>query len=688
MKTVINALEVSVQVLSPFIYDDVDLLCANVIRGLAMDAVQKADSGHPGMPMGMATVAHVLWTRFLRHDPTDPRWFNRDRFILSGGHGSMLLYGLLHLAGYALPMEEIKQFRQLGSITPGHPEYGLTPGVETTTGPLGQGFANGVGMALAEAFLAATFNRSDYPVVDHYTYIFAGDGDLEEGISHEAASLAGHLRLGKLICFYDDNRITIDGPTSLSYSDDVPMRFRAYGWHVQQVSAYDMPAIAAAITEAQREHTRPSLIICRSHIAYGSPNKQDTAEAHGAPLGEEEVRLTKEALGLPPDEHFWVPDVVYARYRQATQAGVQAHQSWNELLARYAAAHPEPAATFGEALAGQLPAGWDAALPAWDAGAKVSTRVASGRVLDAIAPRLPTLIGGSADLTPSNNTRPKDAVDIRPGNFAGRYIRFGVREHGMGAMLNGMAVHGGVIPYGGTFLVFSDYMRGAVRVAAIMKAPVIFVWTHDSVGVGEDGPTHQPVEHMAALRAIPNLVVIRPADANETVAAWRYALTHRDRPVALLLSRQNLPVLPGTRELSQESLPRGAYILADAPQGRPDVILIGTGSEVAVALAARDLLAGQGVAARVVNMPSWELFEEQPASYRESVLPSAITARVAVEAGVTLGWERYVGSAGAIVGINRFGESGKGPAVMAHLGITPENVAQRALAILTHRRDA
>ncbi len=675
------------QTLSPFVYDDVDLLSANVIRGLAMDAVQKADSGHPGMPMGMATVAHVLWTRFLRHNPANPQWFNRDRFILSGGHGSMLLYSLLHLAGYALPMEQIEQFRQLGSITPGHPEYGLTPGVETTTGPLGQGFANGVGMALAEAFLAATFNRPDYPVVDHYTYVFAGDGDLEEGISHEAASLAGHLKLGKLICFYDDNRITIDGPTSLSYSDDVPMRFRAYGWHVQQVSAYDMPAIAAAIIEAQRECTQPSLIICRSHIAYGSPNKQDTAEAHGAPLGEEEVRLTKEALGLPTDAYFWVPDVVYARYHQAMRAGVQAHQAWDELLLRYATAHPDLAATFREALAGQLPAGWDAALPAWEPAAKVSTRVASGRVLDAVAPRLPTLIGGSADLTPSNNTRPKDAVDIKPGDFAGRYIRFGVREHGMGAILNGMALHGGVMPYGGTFLVFSDYMRGAVRVAAIMKAPVIFVWTHDSVGVGEDGPTHQPVEHMASLRAIPNLVVIRPADANETVAAWRYALTHRDRPVALLLSRQNLPVLPGTRELSPEALARGAYILADAPQGRPDVILIGTGSEVAVALAARDLLAAQGIAARVVNMPSWELFEEQPASYRESVLPPAITARVAVEAGVTLGWERYVGAAGAIVGINRFGESGKGPAVMAHLGITPENVARHALALLSQRSD-
>jgi len=647
-----------------------------------MDGVQKADSGHPGMPMGMASVAHVLWTRFLRHNPSDPKWFNRDRFVLSGGHGSMLIYSLLHLAGYDLPIEQLRQFRQLGSITPGHPEYGVTPGVETTTGPLGQGFATGVGMALTEQFLAATFNRPDYAIVDHYTYVFAGDGDMEEGISHEAASLAGHLKLGKLICFYDDNHITIDGPTALSYSDDVPLRFRAYDWHVQQVSAYDMPGIAAAIQEAQRVGDRPSLIICRSHIGYGSPNKQDTADAHGAPLGEDEVRLAKNALGLPPDEQFWVPDEVRARYGQATRAGAACQAAWDDLVARYTAAHGDLAATFRAAVAGDLPAGWEAALPAWDAGAKVSTRVASGKVLDAIAPRLPTLIGGSADLTPSNNTRPKDAVDVKPGDFAGRYVRFGVREHAMGALLNGMAVHGGVIPYGGTFLVFSDYMRGAVRVAAIMKAPVIFVWTHDSIGVGEDGPTHQPVEHMAALRAIPNLVVIRPADANETAAAWRYALTHRDRPVALLLSRQNLPVLPGTKEGSRDALARGAYVLADAPSGAPEVILIGAGSEVAVALAARDLLASKGVACRVVSMPSWELFEAQDASYRESVLPRAITARVSVEAGITMGWERYTGLDGANVGINRFGESGKGPAVMAHLGITAENVAGKVLAIL------
>ena len=537
-------------------------------------------------------------------------------------------------------------------------------------------------MALTEAFLAATFNRPDLPVVDHHTYVFVGDGDLEEGISHEAASLAGHLRLGKLIYFYDDNHISIDGPTELSYSDNVPLRFEAYGWHVQKVDAYDMPGIAAAIVTAQGVADKPSLIICRSHIAYGSPNKVDTAEAHGSPLGEEEIRLTKQALGLPADEHFWVPDAVRERYSHALIVGGAAQAAWNDLVTRYAAAAPELAATFGQAIAGALPAGWDATVPTWDMGAKVSTRVASGKVLDALAPRLPTLIGGSADLTPSNNTRPKDAVDVKPDDFAGRYIRFGIREHAMGAMLTGMAVHGGVYPYGGTFLVFSDYMRGAVRVSAIMKAPVIYVWTHDSVGVGEDGPTHQPVEHMAALRAIPDLVVIRPADANETVAAWRYALTHRDRPVALLLTRQNVPVLPGTKEGSLDTLGRGAYIMADAPNASPDVILIGAGSEVAVAMAARDLLAAQGVTARVVSMPSWELFEEQDAAYRESVLPKAIAARVSVEAGITMGWDRYVGSAGATIGINRFGESGKGPAVMAHLGITPEHVAKTALAVL------
>jgi transketolase len=669
--------------LLPSTYDDLDQLAANVIRGLSMDGVQKANSGHPGMPMGMATVAHVLWTRFLRHNPADPKWFNRDRFVLSGGHGSMLIYSLLHLSGYDLSMEQIKQFRQLGSRTPGHPEYGLTPGVEVTTGPLGQGFAAGVGMAIGEAFLAANFNRLGYPVVDHFTYVFAGDGDLEEGISHEAASLAGHLRLGKLIYFYDDNGITIDGPTSLSYSDKVPMRFEAYGWHVQQVDAYDMSALDAAIWAAQAMEDRPSLIICRSHIAYGSPNLQDSAEAHGAPLGEAEVRLTKQALGLPPDEQFWVPGDVLTRFRSALGRGSKLQAAWSTLLARYQAEHPDLASSLEQALAGKPPSGWEAALPVWEPGASLATRSASGKVLDAIAPHVPTLIGGSADLTPSNNTRPKGAVDITPGDFRGRYLRFGVREHAMGAILNGLALHGGLFPYGGTFLVFSDYMRPAVRLAALMQAPSIFVWTHDSVGVGEDGPTHQPVEHAAALRAIPGLTVIRPADANETASAWGFALTHRAGPVALLLSRQNLPVLPGTlAEGAANPLVRGAYVIAGDLAAKPDVILIATGSEVSVAIAARELLAQQGVEARVVSMPSWELFEAQDAAYRESVLPASVSARVSVEAGVTFGWERYVGSQGAMVGIDRFGESGKGPAVMAHLGITAENVARTAMALL------
>jgi transketolase len=665
----------------PFLpFDATDTLAANVIRGLAMDGVQKADSGHPGMPMGMATVAHVLWSRFLVHNPGDPNWANRDRFILSPGHGSMLIYSLLHLAGFDLRLDELQQFRQLGSRTPGHPEYGITPGVETTTGPLGQGFATGVGMALAEAHLAETFARDGFSPIGHTTYAIVSDGDLQEGISHEAASLAGHLRLGKLLYYYDDNSISIDGPTSLSYSDDVPARFSGYGWHVQTVSAYDMEAIAAATLAARAETDKPSLIICKSHIAYGSPNKQDTAEAHGAPLGADEIRLTKEKLGLPPDEPFWVPAEVYARYALAREAGAQAQAAWEAGLERYAALHPVEAAMLRQMLAGNLPDGWDAAMPIWQPGDKVATRSASGKVLDAIAPNLPALVGGSADLTPSNNTRPKGAVDVAPGSFAGRYLRFGIREHGMGAILNGLALHGGVIPYGGTFLVFSDYMRGAVRVSAIMGVPVVFVWTHDSVGVGEDGPTHQPIEHLLALRAMPGLVVFRPADANETAAAWRYALTHRDRPVALLLSRQNLSVTAGSEDHARTA--RGAYVLADAPGGKPDAIIIGTGSEVGVALAARDLLAWKGIASRVVSMPSWGLFDEQDAAYREAVLPAATPVKVAVEAGVTLGWERYTGGTGRTIGIDRYGESGKGPAVMAHLGITPEKVAALVASLL------
>ncbi|MCX6029272.1 MAG: transketolase [Chloroflexi bacterium] len=667
----------------PFADDRLDVLSSNVIRGLVIDAIEQYHVGHPGMPLGMAHVATVLWSRFLCHNPTDPTWFNRDRFVLSAGHGSMLLYSLLHLAGYDLPMEQLKRHRRLHSLTPGHPELGRPPGVETTTGPLGQGFANAVGMALAEALLAATFNRPGYPIVDHFTYCVSGDGDMEEGITHEAASLAGHLKLGKLICLYDDNRMTIDGPTTVSFTENVKQRFDAYGWHVQAVDGHDVAAVAAALAAAQSVTDRPSLIACRTIIGYGSPHTQNTNVVHATPLGAAEARLTKRALGLPEEETYWVPDEVREHWRGLAAFGQRQQEAWNALFARYAEAYPDAAQTFRQTLADELPAGWDAGLPAWEPGVMVSPKAASQKVLNVIAGRLPSLVGGSADLTDSNQTRAADAVDIGPGDFRGRYVHYGIREHAMAGMMNGMALHGGIIPYSGTYLVFSDYMRGAVRCAAMMKAPVIYVWTHDSVSVGPDGPTHQPVEHAAALRCIPNLVVFRPADANETVAAWRYALTHRDRPVALLLARQALPVLPQNDPISARNLvAQGAYVIADAPDAWPDVILIAAGSEVAVALAGRDLLAQGGVQARVVSIPSWELFREQDAAYREAVLPAAITARVAVEAGVTFGWERWVGLSGAIIGIDRFGECGPGPEVLAYLGITPEHVAEEALRLL------
>ena len=661
---------------------DLEERCVNAIRALTMDAVQKANSGHPGMPMGMADAAFVLWTRFLRHNPRNPHWIDRDRFVLSAGHGSMLLYSLLYLTGYDLPLEELQRFRQWESKTPGHPEYGLTPGVETTTGPLGQGFANGVGMALAERMLAARFNRPGHEIVDHYTYAIVSDGDLMEGISHEAAALAGHLRLGKLIYLYDDNRVSIDGPTSLAYSDDVAQRFEAYHWHVQRVDGHDRAAVEAAIRAAQAEKERPSLIICRTHIAYGSPNKQDTAEAHGAPLGEEEVRLTKRALGWPEDAQFWVPDEVLAVFRRAIEEGARREQAWRERFARYQEAYPELAAEFTRVMAGELPTGWDEHLPVFQAGdPDIATRAASGKTLDALVAAIPELVGGSADLTPSNNTRAKGMEDIKPGDFRGRYIRFGVREHGMGGILNGLALHGGWIPYGGTFLVFSDYMRPSVRLAALMNLHVIYVYTHDSIFVGEDGPTHQPVEHLASLRAIPNLVVIRPADANETVEAWKVALT-REGPVALALTRQKLPILDRSRLAPASELRKGGYVLIDAPDGRPDVILIATGSEVALALQAHQMLAREGIRVRVVNMPSWELFEEQPQSYKEAVLPPDVTRRVGIEAAVPLGWERYLGAEGVFIGINRFGASAPYKVIAAELGFTPERVVSAVRGLL------
>ncbi len=663
----------------------IDQLCINTIRTLAMDAVQKANSGHPGMPMGMADVAYVLWTRFLKHNPKDPRWPDRDRFVLSAGHGSMLLYSLLYLAGYDLTLEDLMAFRQWGSRTPGHPEYGLTPGVETTTGPLGQGIGNAVGMAIAERFLAATFNRPGFPIVDHFTYAIVSDGDLMEGISHEVASLAGHLGLGKLICLYDDNDISIEGSTDITFTEDVAARFRAYGWHVQKVDGYDLEGIAAAIRRARRDKSRPSLIICHTHLAYGSPNKQDRASAHGEPLGEEEVRLTKQALGWPPDARFWVPPEVLPVFRRALEAGAAAQSRWQAMFARYAREYPSEAALLEQLWAGQLPDGWEDAIPHFSpTDGPMATRKASGIVLNALAKALPTLIGGSADLAPSNNTLLAGFADFQRESPAGRNLRFGVREHAMGAILNGLALHGGVIPYGGTFLVFSDYMRPTIRLAAMMHLPVVYVWTHDSVWIGEDGPTHQPVEHLAALRAIPNLVVIRPCDANETAEGWRVALRRRNGPTALALTRQNLPILDRSGMAGAENLARGAYILQDAPEGSPDLVLIATGSEVHLALAAQEELRARGVRARVVSMPSWELFEEQSSEYRAAVLPPDVP-RMAVEAASPMGWERYVGPNGAVIGIHRFGASAPYKVLMEKFGFTPSVVVERAWKLLAER---
>jgi transketolase len=630
--------------------------------------------------MGMADAAYVLWTQFMRYNPRNPDWTNRDRFILSAGHGSMLLYSLLHLTGYDLPLEQLKQFRQWDSITPGHPEYGLTPGVETTTGPLGQGFANGVGMAIAEAFLAATFNRPDLEVINHYTYAIVSDGDLMEGVSHEAASMAGHMKLGKIIYLYDDNHISIDGSTDLAFTEDRMKRFEAYHWHIQQIDGHDRAAVAKAIKAAQAVTDKPSIIACRTTIGYGSPNKANTAEVHGSALGEEEVRLTKQVYGWDPDKQFYIPDEVLAHFRQAVDRGAQWEQEWKQKLDAYAKAYPQEVEQFRRALSGELPEGWEEALPVFPADAKgMATRAASGKVLNAIAPVLPTLIGGSADLAPSNNTYLKGYPVFANESYAGRNFHFGVREHGMASVLNGMALHGGVIPYGGTFLVFSDYARPAIRIASISHIPTIFVFTHDSIGLGEDGPTHQPIEHLAALRAIPGLTVIRPADANETVQAWKVALEKRDGPVALLLSRQGLPVLDRTRMSDAAGLAKGAYVLLDTDKVYPDVILIASGSEVHFAVEAHTKLAEQGIAARVVSMPSWELFKAQSEEYRESVLPPAVKVRVAIEAGVTMGWYEWVGSQGTIIGMDRYGASAPYKVIYQHLGFSADNVVLRAL---------
>jgi transketolase len=666
-----------------------DDLAVATLRTLSIDAVQKAGSGHPGMPLGAAPMAHVLWSRHLRYDPADPDWPDRDRFVLSAGHGSMLLYALLHLAGYAVSLDDIKAFRQWESITPGHPENFLTPGVEVTTGPLGQGFANGVGMAMAEAFLAARYNRPGHKVVEHRVYGIVSDGDLMEGISSEASSLAGHLGLGGLIYLYDDNHITIDGSTDLAFTEDVERRFEAYGWQVLRVAdGNDMEAVDGSLVVAKAELERPTLIMVRTRIGFGSPNKEGSAEAHGAPLGAEEVARTKDNLGWPPELEFHVPERARAVYARADERGRRMHIDWRERLTAYQAEHPEAAAALGAAWAGELPEGWLDDLPVFSAADKpIATRAASGKVLNAVAARLPTLIGGSADLAASNNTNlsacgEEPCGDFQRGEHGGRNLHFGVREHAMGGILNGLALHGGVRPYGATFLIFSDYMRASIRLAALSKAAVTYVFTHDSVGLGEDGPTHQPIEHLASLRAMPHLQLIRPCDANETAAAWRVALERKDGPVALALSRQNLPILDRGRYAPAEGLARGAYVLAEAPSGSPELILIGTGAEVHVALEAQGLLLDEGVQARVVSMPSWELFQEESRQYRDQVLPPEIRARVAVEAASSFGWERWLGEAGRMIGIDRFGGSAPGATALGRLGITAERVAAAARDLL------
>ncbi len=661
--------------------EQIDQICINTIRTLSMDAVQKANSGHPGAPMGLAPAGYVLWTRMMKYNPKNPGWFDRDRFVLSGGHASMLLYSLLFLSGYDVSLDDIKNFRQWGSKTPGHPEFGHTPGVETTTGPLGQGFANAVGMAMAERHLAARFNRPGYEVVSHYTYMICGDGDMMEGVSSEAASLAGHLGLDKLICIYDDNKISIEGKTEITFTEDVALRFKAYNWHVLKVhDGNDIHAIFNALEAAKAETDRPTLILLRTHIAYGSPNKQDTADAHGAPLGEEEVYLTKKRLGWPEKEFFHVPDPVLNYFRRCIERGAEAESEWIDLFDAYAKEYPDLARQWEDAVSGNLTPGWDADIPEFSASdGPMATRAASGKVLNALAAKLPTLMGGSADLAPSNKTYIDASHEFQKDSYDGRNIRFGVREHAMGGILSGMFLHSGVRPYGGTFLVFADYVRPAIRVACLMNLPVIYVFTHDSIAVGEDGPTHQAVEHLVTLRAIPGLTVIRPADASETAQAWRQAIKNTQGPVALILSRQKLPVLgPGN---SKDGLSNGAYILEDC-DGKPDIILIATGSEVHIALEAKARLAKADVNVRVVSMPSWELYEKTSQEYKDSVLLPDVTVRLAVEAGMPMGWERYVHTSDAVIGMSSFGASAPGATVMEKFGFTPENVVQKAMDLL------
>jgi transketolase len=660
----------------------------NTIRFLAVDAVQAANSGHPGLPMGAAAMGYTLWQRHLKHHPTNPKWFNRDRFILSAGHGSMLHYALLHLTGYDLPLDEIKNFRQWGSITPGHPESHLTPGIEVTTGPLGQGFANGVGIAVAERHLAELFNTPEHTIIDHYTYAIVSDGDLMEGVSAEAASYAGTKGLGKLIYLYDANKISIEGDTDITFQEDVGQRFEAYGWHViGPIDGMDVSAVDKAITEAKAETQKPSLIICQTTIGFGSPNKAGTHGVHGSPLGEDEVALTKENLGWPHEPTFHIPNEVMEHFRTAKEEGKAAEAQWNADFDAYREAHPEKAAELERRINGELPDGWDSALPTFTPGdGPMATRAASGTVLNALFKNLPDLIGGSADLAGSTKTL-LDGTGSFVWDERGHNMHFGVREHAMGSIILGMAHHGGVIPYGATFLVFSDYMRPPVRLAALSEQQIIMVYTHDSIGLGEDGPTHQPIEHLAALRAIPDITLIRPADANEVAEAWRQAVLNRHGPTLLVFTRQKLPILDRSTYASAEGVARGAYILKEA-DGDPDIILIATGSEVSLIVDAAEALAEDGIGARVVSMPSWELFNAQPAGYRDEVLPPHLTARLAVEAGVAQGWHRYVGDRGDIIALDRFGESAPGSRVMKELGFNVENVVTRAKALLEEGSDS
>ncbi len=666
---------------------ELDQLCINTIRALTLDAVQKANSGHPGLPLGAAPMAYVLWTRFLRHNPRNPKWDNRDRFLLSAGHGSMLIYSLLHLTGYDLPLEEIENFRQWGSKTPGHPEYGLTPGIEITTGPLGQGFANGVGMAMGAAHLARKFNKKDFPLIDHYVYAIVSDGDLMEGVASEAASLAGHLKLGKLIYLYDDNKVTIEGFTSLAFSEDVQRRFDAYGWHTQTVAdGNNLDEIELAIRTAQSVTDAPSLISVKTVIGYGMPT-QGTRKAHSDAPGEDAVREAKRHLGWPEDKQFYIPEEALAHFREAVPNGEKLEAEWRALVEKYEEKHADEGKSWRTTMSGELPEGWEDHLPKFEDAKSVATRVASGEVINALAPVMPMLIGGSADLGVSNNTDIKESHSFEADAYDGRILHFGVREHAMGATLTGMSLNGGLIPYGGTFLTFSDYMRPAIRLAALSEVQVIYVFTHDSIGLGEDGPTHQPIEHLAALRAIPHLFVIRPADSAEVSEAWRIAILRRHAPTALALTRQKVAVIDRKRFAKADGLRRGAYVLADAESadGRvttPKLILIATGSEVSLTLEAREKLQAEGVPTRVVSFPCWELFDEQSQEYRDEVLPPAVGARLAVEAGVRQGWDRFVGPKGDVVCLDRFGASAPGDVALKELGFNVDNVLKHARALL------